>query len=86
MSASVPAVVCKFPVFFVLTDREKEVANLIARGLTGKEIGKALGIGQATVDTHRFNLMKKIGVSSAAEVTHFAIWARITPLMDFSKG
>lgn len=56
-----------------LTDREREVLILIARGLTTKEIASALDIGQRTVETHRANLMRKLGVKSVALLTQVAI-------------
>lgn len=56
-----------------LTDREKEVLVLIARGLSTKEIASALDIGQRTVETHRANLMRKLGVKSVALLTQVAI-------------
>ncbi len=86
MSAGRPAVVRTFPPPFGVTPREQEVANLIARGLTHAEIGRALKISRGTVGTYSSNLMKRVGLTSTAEITHFAIWAGITPLIDFSQG
>lgn len=51
-----------------LTDRETEIARLIAEGLTNKQIGDRLCISPHTVHTHRKSLMKKLGISSAREV------------------
>ena len=56
-----------------LTEREREVLVLIARGLTTKEIAASLAIGQRTVETHRANLMRKLGVKSVALLTQVAI-------------
>jgi len=56
-----------------LTEREREVLVLIARGLTTKEIAASLVIGQRTVETHRANLMRKLGVKSVALLTQVAI-------------
>lgn len=56
-----------------LTDREREVLILIARGLSTKEIASSLDIGQRTVETHRSNLMRKLGVKSVALLTQVAI-------------
>ena len=55
-----------------LTDREIEILKLVALGLTNAEIGNRLFISPRTVDTHRRNLMQKLGVHSAVELTHYA--------------
>lgn len=44
-----------------LSEREKEVARLVCRGKTSKEIGELLHISKHTVDTHRRNIIGKIG-------------------------
>ncbi len=56
-----------------LTDREREVLILLARGLSTKEIAATLDIGGRTVETHRANLMRKLGVKSVALLTQVAI-------------
>ena len=48
-----------------LTDRELEVARLVAQGLLNKQIGDKLGISLPTVKLHRGNAAKKLGVRSA---------------------
>ena len=63
-----------------LTDREREVLILIARGLSTKEIAASLDIGQRTVETHRSNLMRKLGVKSVALLTQVAIREGIVPM------
>ena len=62
-----------------LTDREREVLTLIARGLSTKEIATTLDIGGRTVETHRANLMRKLGVKSVALLTQVAIREGIIP-------
>jgi DNA-binding NarL/FixJ family response regulator len=57
----------------LLTDREREVLVLLARGHSTKEIASALDIGTRTVETHRANLMRKLGVKSVALLTQVAI-------------
>ncbi|MEO8682363.1 MAG: response regulator transcription factor [Vicinamibacterales bacterium] len=57
----------------VLTDREREVLILLARGESTKEIAATLDIGARTVETHRANLMRKLGVKSVALLTQVAI-------------
>jgi DNA-binding NarL/FixJ family response regulator len=56
-----------------LTDREREVLQLIVRGLTTKEIATKFDISARTVETHRTNLMRKLGVKSVALLTQVAI-------------
>jgi DNA-binding NarL/FixJ family response regulator len=64
----------------VLTDREREVLTLIARGMSTKEIASELAIGARTVETHRANLMRKLGVKSVALLTQVAIREGILPI------
>ncbi len=52
----------------VLSEREKEVGAELAAGLTNKEIARKLGLSPRTVEAHRARLMKKVGVSSFAEI------------------
>lgn len=56
-----------------LTAREREVLTLLVHGLSNKEIGVRLAIGTRTVETHRANLMAKLGVKSAVMLTSLAI-------------
>src|SRR3989344_5891647 len=57
----------------LLTDREKEIALLIAEGNTNKQIGDLLYISPHTVHSHRKSLMKKLGVSSAREIAIYLL-------------
>lgn len=54
-----------------LTARECEVLRLLAQGMTSGEIGAALGLANKTVQTHRLNILQKMGLHSttAAVVT-----------------
>ena len=56
-----------------LTERERPVLALIAAGKTGKEIAAALGITLRTARFHREKLAQKLGSSSAAWLTRYAI-------------
>lgn len=56
-----------------LTKREIEIVRLISTDLTNAAIGEQLHISPATVETHRRNLMKKIGVSSAVGLVRWGI-------------
>ena len=55
-----------------LTRREREVALLIARGQTDRQIANALGVTEDTVGGHAKHLYRKLGVRTRAEV---AVWA-----------
>ncbi|MCH7874257.1 MAG: response regulator transcription factor [Gemmatimonadetes bacterium] len=56
-----------------LTARERDVLLLVVRGRTNKEAAAALGISHRTVESHRENLMKKLGIRTVAELTRFAL-------------
>jgi DNA-binding NarL/FixJ family response regulator len=53
--------------------REKELFPLLADGKPVKEIAKTLGISPKTVETHKYNIMEKLGVNSVAELTKIAL-------------
>lgn len=55
-----------------LSAREREVVRLMSRGLSSKEIARALGVSPGTVDTYRKRLMQKLRVHSATEVVRWA--------------
>lgn len=56
-----------------LSEREYQVMLHLADGRRNKEIAELLGISTKTVDTHRSNLLKKLGLKNNAELTRFAI-------------
>lgn len=56
-----------------LTKREREIAGLIAAGLTSAQIGERLSLAAPTVITHRRNLMAKLKLRSTAQITRFAL-------------
>jgi len=60
-----------------LTPREHEVLQLLAEGGTNKETASALGISVMTVETHRANIMHKLGLHSIAELVHYAVRHKI---------
>lgn len=57
----------------MLTDREREVLQLIAEGLSSKEIANVLGVSLKTVDSHRSNLMEKLDIHKVSGLVRFAI-------------
>lgn len=64
----------------LLTDREREVVQLIAEGKTTKQIAYQLNVSLNTVNTHGRRLKKKLGLNGVAELTKYAIREGITSL------
>lgn len=56
-----------------LTAREREVLKLLAEGLTVRGAAAVLGLSVKTVDAHKFNLMRKLGIHNKAELVMWAI-------------
>lgn len=56
-----------------LSEREREIFILLASGKPNREIGKSLHISTRTVDTHRSNIMKKLGVKANTDLVKLAI-------------
>jgi DNA-binding NarL/FixJ family response regulator len=61
-----------------LTQREADVLRLVAEGLTNAEIAAHLFISQRTVETHRFHLMRKLGLRNQAELIRYALRKGLT--------
>jgi DNA-binding NarL/FixJ family response regulator len=59
--------------YSILTPREREVLQLITEGKSTKVIAKELYVSSKTIDWHRSQLMKKLGVQSVAELVKYAI-------------
>jgi DNA-binding NarL/FixJ family response regulator len=57
----------------VLTARELQVMELLANGMTNREIADNLGISNKTVDTHRGHVMKKLGRRNNSDLTRVAV-------------
>ena len=57
----------------LLTDREKEVLQLLAEGRSNKEVATLLNLGLSTVETHRGNLMQKLNLHNTAEIVLYAV-------------
>jgi len=64
----------------VLTDREREVLQLIAEGQSTKQIALKLHISAKTVETHRRQIMNKLDMHTVAELTKYAIRKGLTAL------
>jgi len=65
-----------------LTPREHEVLIAVSRGLANKQIARELGISVKTVELHRSNLMRKLGLGNAAELTRLAMQAGLLDAED----
>lgn len=64
----------------VLTDREREVLQLIAEGNSTKQVALKLHISVKTVETHRRQIMSKLNIHTIAELTKYAIRQGLTSL------
>ena len=61
----------------LLTEREKEVLQLLAEGKSNKEVATILDISVYTVDTHRMHLMQKLNLHNTAEIVLYAVRKKI---------
>ena len=59
--------------YSTLTHREREVLSLVAEGYTNAEIAARLEISSRTVETHRANMMRKLGLRTLAEVIRYVL-------------
>ncbi|MDD2804009.1 MAG: response regulator transcription factor [Elusimicrobiales bacterium] len=59
--------------FAILSAREREVLQLLAEGLRTKEISHKLALSVKTVETHRKKIMEKLGITSIAGLTRYAV-------------
>jgi two-component system, NarL family, response regulator NreC len=57
----------------ILTNREREILSMVARGLANKEIATLLSISIRTVEAHRSRIMRKLNIHSHAGLIHFAM-------------
>lgn len=64
----------------LLTDREKEVLQLLAQGKTNKEVANVLDLSVYTVEGHRGNLMQKLKLRNTAEIVLYAVRKNIVRL------
>jgi DNA-binding NarL/FixJ family response regulator len=60
-----------------LTGREREIVQLLAEGISNKQISGRLGMAVATVQTHRARIMRKLNVRSIAELVRYAVRNKI---------
>ena len=57
---------------YMLTERETEIFMLLAEGRTNSEISQSLHIALGTTKTHVYNIYRKLGISSRAELAELA--------------
>jgi two-component system response regulator NreC len=69
-----------FPKERALTTREREVLKLLAEGKTVRAVATVLGLSSKTVDAHKFNLMRKLGLHNKVELVMWAIQKRVVKI------
>lgn len=62
-----------------LTARERQVIQLLAEGKSTKEVASIQGIAVKTAETHRTNVMRKLGLHSVCDLVHYAVRNQIIP-------
>lgn len=65
-----------------LSPREREVLQLLAEGLSSPEIGRRLFVATTTIETHRRNIVRKLGIRNVADLTKYAIREGLTSVED----
>jgi len=73
---------CETSAYSTLSSREREVLQLVAEGKTSAETAKEMHISVKTVETHRRNIVQKVGLHGTAELTKYAIREGLTSLED----
>jgi DNA-binding NarL/FixJ family response regulator len=56
-----------------LTRREKEILRMVVEGKHNKDIAESLDKSLRTIETHRFNIMKKLGVNNAVDMVNKSV-------------
>jgi DNA-binding NarL/FixJ family response regulator len=62
-----------------LTQRQREILQLLAEGKSAKEIASALKLSPRTIEDHKYRLMESLGIENSAELIHFAIKHGLVP-------
>ena len=62
-----------------LTPRQREILQLIAEGMTSREIAEELKVHIKTVESHRMHLMKRLGIHDVAGLVRYAIRHKVVP-------
>ncbi len=69
-----------------LTEREREVLALVARGYTNKQIAEALYVSEKTARNHVSHILEKLGLSRRSEAAAFAVEHKLVPPQKYSPG
>ena len=67
-----------------LTSRERQVVQLLAEGKSSKEVAVALNLSVKTAETHRSNIMRKLGLHSVSELVLYAVRNNIVQVPQLS--
>ena len=68
-----------FDTYDTLTNREREVLHMVAQGYTNTEISAKLFISPRTVEVHRANMMRKLGLQNHAHLIQYALQRKLLP-------
>jgi DNA-binding NarL/FixJ family response regulator len=63
-----------------LSAREREIVQLLAEGMTNKEVAGHLNISVKTVETHRSHIMQKLSLNSLSDLVRYAIRNKIASM------
>lgn len=66
----------------VLTPRQRQIVTLVAQGKTNAQIGSELGLSRRSIETHRYRLMRQLGIRNSAELI---AWFTASPDQDRSE-
>jgi DNA-binding NarL/FixJ family response regulator len=75
-----PALVVEEKAAAPVTPRQREILQLLAEGLSAKQVAEALAISPRTVEFHKYQLMEAHGLKNSAELIHFAIRSGIVTI------
>jgi DNA-binding NarL/FixJ family response regulator len=70
----------KYAGYNQLSEREKEIFQLLLAGLSSREISQNLNISSKTADKHRASIFKKTGVENSTQLLHYAIRLKLNPV------
>ncbi|MGA8597382.1 MAG: response regulator transcription factor, partial [Bryobacteraceae bacterium] len=63
----------------MLTSRQREVLQLVAEGRTMKEVAAILNISQRTAESHKYEIMRVLGIDTTAALVQYAIRIKLVP-------
>jgi DNA-binding NarL/FixJ family response regulator len=74
------------PTLPTLTPREREVVQLLAEGKSTKEVASVLNLSTKTAETHRSNIMRKLGIHSVSELVLYAVRNNIVQVQVLERA